>query len=171
MLEQFVPRHKVATPFARQTAIIHGGDYNPDQWLSTDPEILQQDAELMTWDEIRELRNGGMSIGSHTNTHTVLATLPGEEQRRELEESKAALEERLGAPVRSIAYPVGTPAHFTAETCRLAQEAGYEAAFSFATGTNSWPRIHRFAIGRVSAPDRIPLFIAKVRMPLMFAAR
>lgn len=47
MLQRLLPRERVATPFAGQTAIIHGGDYNPDQWLPMKPEILQQDAALM----------------------------------------------------------------------------------------------------------------------------
>jgi beta-galactosidase len=41
------PANRIKTPFVDQTAIIHGGDYNPDQWLSTVPTILEDDAKLM----------------------------------------------------------------------------------------------------------------------------
>jgi beta-galactosidase len=47
MIERFLPSKKQLTPFANQTAIIHGGDYNPDQWLPMVPDILEQDASIM----------------------------------------------------------------------------------------------------------------------------
>jgi peptidoglycan/xylan/chitin deacetylase (PgdA/CDA1 family) len=135
------------------------------------PTRGEQDHELMTWEEIREMHSGGMSIGSHTCSHPVLSRIPAEEQWRELADSKAGLEARIGAPVRSLAYPVGEPADFTEETCRLARKAGYEAAFSFATGTNRWPIRDRFRIARVSAPHQMSQFLAKTRLPAIFAIR
>lgn len=47
MLESFVPTHRVRTPLKDQAALIHGGDYNPDQWLPMMPGILEKDASLM----------------------------------------------------------------------------------------------------------------------------
>ncbi len=47
MLRNFHPQSRVKTPFVNQTAFIHGADYNPDQWLSTVPSIIDQDAKLM----------------------------------------------------------------------------------------------------------------------------
>src|SRR5688500_2738213 len=47
MLRSFIPASRVPTPFVNQSAIIHGGDYNPDQWLPMHPDILEEDAKLM----------------------------------------------------------------------------------------------------------------------------
>ncbi len=47
MLRNLLPSNRLQTPFINQTAIIHGGDYNPDQWFSTVPTILEDDAHLM----------------------------------------------------------------------------------------------------------------------------
>ena len=47
MLRNLVPPTRLHTPLENQTAIIHGGDYNPDQWLSTVPTIVEDDAKLM----------------------------------------------------------------------------------------------------------------------------
>lgn len=41
------PPRRVPTPFARQQSIIHGGDYNPEQWLPMTPSIIEDDAKLM----------------------------------------------------------------------------------------------------------------------------
>lgn len=41
-----VPDARLATPLASQSALLHGGDYNPDQWLHEYPQILDIDAEL-----------------------------------------------------------------------------------------------------------------------------
>jgi beta-galactosidase len=47
MLSDILPKARLVTPFQNQTAIIHGGDYNPDQWLPMVPTILEDDAQLM----------------------------------------------------------------------------------------------------------------------------
>ncbi len=135
------------------------------------PAAELQDAQLMTWDHVRVLARAGMAIGSHSHTHAVLAALDGPGQRRELALSKQRLEEETGRPVHTVAYPVGGPEHFTRETCEIARECGYGAGFSFATGTNRWAAMDRFAIARVSAPAAMPLFAAKARIPDFFATR
>jgi len=74
-------------------------------------------------DEIRALRAMGMEIGSHTLTHRCLAGRPAEEVRHELKESKARLEDIIGAPVIALSYPEGA---FTAVACSALAETGYE---------------------------------------------
>ncbi|MFN4243656.1 MAG: beta-galactosidase [Tepidisphaerales bacterium] len=41
-----VPPTRWQTPLPGQTSLLHGGDYNPDQWLPEYPDILEVDAEL-----------------------------------------------------------------------------------------------------------------------------
>ena len=134
------------------------------------PDPQMQDSQLMSWDQVRELSRE-MSIGSHGHTHTVLARLDPEQQRQELELSKSILERETGKAVTSIAYPVGGYEHFTPETERAAERCGYRAAFSFATGTNSWHAVDRFAIRRVSSPVTMSLTVAKARVPGFFGLK
>ena len=61
----------------------------------------------MTADELREMRVGGMAIGSHTVHHENLAGMTGEEIDFEMRESKESLEKILGNPVCAVAYPGG----------------------------------------------------------------
>jgi peptidoglycan/xylan/chitin deacetylase (PgdA/CDA1 family) len=133
-----------------------------------DPQL--QSSQLMSWDQIRELSRD-MGIGSHGHTHTVLATLDAGAQKQELAISKSTLERELGKRVMSIAYPVGGPEHFTQETETAAEQCGYRAGFSFATGTNLWSGIDRFAIRRVSSPTTMSLAVAKARIPAIFALK
>ncbi len=57
--------------------------------------------------ELADLARGGFEIGSHGMEHTPLAPAAGETLRREIAGSRRALEEAVGAPVASFAYPYG----------------------------------------------------------------
>jgi peptidoglycan/xylan/chitin deacetylase (PgdA/CDA1 family) len=111
----------------------------------------EQDVELMSWADIRELQAAGHDMGAHSLSHRVLATLDTASQAREIQESGRRLEAILGRRVRSFAYPVGGPQHINAESVRLAREAGYELAFTFNTGIAGIPFEDRFQVPRESA--------------------
>ncbi len=117
------------------------------------PPPQMMDSELMTWEQLKEAHNAGITLGSHTYSHKVLATLTEEEQAGEIITSKNWLENKLGVPIRSLAYPVGGPAHFNQASQRLAEKAGYQLAFSFNTGVARFGAFSRYAIPRLAAPD------------------
>ena len=85
---------------------------------------------FLGWDEAREMIGGGMAIGSHTHSHTVLSQLGPERQRQELAQSRALLREQLGIEADALAYPVGRTTSFSDQTQQFARETGYRAAFS-----------------------------------------
>lgn len=132
------------------------------------PQKEIRDRELMTWDQLREVSRNGITIGSHTHTHRVLATLDVEAQREEIASSKAMLEERIGTPVRSIAYPVGGYRHFTEETRRIAEACGYAIGYSFCTGVNRWGAISAFDVKRIGPPSSLPLLAGTTVLPEVF---
>lgn len=68
---------------------------------------LSEQVPLLDWDEIRELRNEGVEFGSHSGSHPALTSLSPTEIAREALRSRRTIEEKLGAPVSSIAYPYG----------------------------------------------------------------
>jgi peptidoglycan/xylan/chitin deacetylase (PgdA/CDA1 family) len=132
------------------------------------PDAELQDRQFMTWEQIIEVSRNGVDIGSHTYHHHVLATLGADLQRWELRESKVALQRRLGRPIRTLAYPVGGYEHFTPETMRIAEEIGYECAFSFQTGYNLGG-IHRFNVQRISSANGChALFACSTQIPNVF---
>ena len=79
---------------------------------------------FVTWAALREMADHGMSIQSHGYTHRYFDELSRDEVRRELYESKAMLEDRLGRPVSLFAPPGG---RITPVVMNLAWELGYEA--------------------------------------------
>ncbi|MCK6550165.1 polysaccharide deacetylase family protein [Myxococcota bacterium] len=132
------------------------------------PPRERQSAEIMTWAELKDAAAHGITIGSHTHGHRVLATLDPAEQREELATSKALLEHHLGQPIRTLAYPVGGYRHFTHETRRLARDVGYALACSFCTGVNHTPGITPFDVRRTSPPPSLALLAGTTLLPELF---
>lgn len=104
---------------------------------------------FMSWSDLRQLVDSGMSIGSHTHTHQILAQLSVADQRRELSVSRGMLQERLKQPIASVAYPEGALDKFTEATKRLCKDLGYTAGFSFYGGFNRPGRTDPFDIRRI----------------------
>jgi peptidoglycan/xylan/chitin deacetylase (PgdA/CDA1 family) len=76
--------------------------------------------------EVRELaRCGLIRLGSHSVTHSMLATQTRSIQQWEVVTSKASLEAVVGQPVTAFAYPYG---QYTAETAEIIRDAGYHCA-------------------------------------------
>jgi peptidoglycan/xylan/chitin deacetylase (PgdA/CDA1 family) len=93
---------------------------------------------FMDWPEAKALADSGLvEMGSHTVNHPILAQVPEEESRREIAESKADIESRLGRPCRLFAYPNGSAADFSERDRSLVRAAGYLGAVSQIAGLNS----------------------------------
>jgi peptidoglycan/xylan/chitin deacetylase (PgdA/CDA1 family) len=81
----------------------------------------------LTWAQLLEMSRGGITIGSHTKTHVSLPVESAETVTEELEDSRQALESRLGTPVVHFAYPGG---QFTPPVIDAVANAGYQFAYS-----------------------------------------
>ena len=79
----------------------------------------------MSWEQLRSLSEGGWEIGSHTASHPHLTEIGEERASSELRDSRAACEEELQRPCRSLAYPFGS---YDATVRDLAAAAGYRTA-------------------------------------------
>ncbi|NPA80181.1 MAG: polysaccharide deacetylase family protein, partial [Thermotogae bacterium] len=76
---------------------------------------------------IVELSEAGWIIGSHTTSHRALTHLNDRELRRELEYSKKYLEDLIGRPVITLAYPFGL---YDVRVVRMAERVGYRWGFA-----------------------------------------
>jgi len=92
---------------------------------------------FLSWAELRELSLRGVGIESHGMEHCSLGRLERTEARRQLVDSKLALEDQLGKPVTSFAYPFGTLRDFNQATREEIQSAGYRTACTSVNGVNS----------------------------------
>jgi len=81
-------------------------------------------------DEMKRLPDLGVEIGSHTCSHPIVTQLDTAAVKRELVESKRAIEACLGRPCVDFAYPNGGAGDFDARTRREVIEAGYRCALT-----------------------------------------
>jgi len=79
---------------------------------------------FVTWEDLSEMASDGMSIGSHGVTHRFLSDLDEIELKRELTESKEALQKRLGAGPRFLSLPGGFGSGRVLEAAKAAGYAG-----------------------------------------------
>lgn len=83
----------------------------------------EPEAALLKEKQIKEMSESGLAeFGAHSLNHTKLTDLKPLEIRKEVEESKKAIEKLLGKPVVSFAYPYGL---CNDEIKKITQEAGY----------------------------------------------
>lgn len=101
------------------------------------------------WDELRESRGAGLSVGSHTCSHRVLSRLERGDLEDELLCSFSRLREELGAgdPL-PFAYPYGSEDSIGVEAPALARQAGYSCGLTTVQGRNT-PALDPFLLRRV----------------------
>jgi peptidoglycan/xylan/chitin deacetylase (PgdA/CDA1 family) len=99
--------------------------------------VSRNGKDYMTWGEVREVHSRGIRIGSHTVDHSKLWNMTSTQVCSELRDSKAAIEDKLGAPVESFAYPYAFPAQdkpFVQFLRDRLQEFGYTNGVSTTIG-------------------------------------
>jgi peptidoglycan/xylan/chitin deacetylase (PgdA/CDA1 family) len=81
----------------------HCGGHN--DWPSQPPGVIR--LPLLSWQGLRELSAAGFEVGAHTLTHPPLTQLDNTAAEREIAISRRVLEDGLGQPVSTFAYPYG----------------------------------------------------------------
>lgn len=80
---------------------------------------------MLTWSQIRELQSYGIECGAHTQHHLQLDILPRQRAYQEITLAKFILEQKLGQPVTSFAYPYG---YYDSTVRDMVRVAGYRSA-------------------------------------------
>ena len=93
------------------------------------------DGKLMTWEQLRELRAAGMTIGSHTRTHPSLPDYHAA-LHNEVVMSREDIKQHLGSAPDFFAYPFG---EWDSLSAAWARTAGYRAARTFRGGAWNAP--------------------------------
>jgi peptidoglycan/xylan/chitin deacetylase (PgdA/CDA1 family) len=111
-----------------------------DQWMGTE---FEPELRSLTWEQLGGLATDGWEVGSHTQSHPRLTTLDDDTLARELRDSRAECERRLGLACRTIAYPYGD---YDSRVAAAAGHAGYEAACTLPSRIHAarpleWPRV------------------------------
>lgn len=103
-------------------------------FIATNP-VDNRNSGYMSWDQIRELANYGVTIGSQTTTHPHMPMMSEAHNVSELKSSNARFEAELGITPTLIAYPYG---EYSLAVGRITKNAGFFAGFGQHSGV-----IHR----------------------------
>jgi peptidoglycan/xylan/chitin deacetylase (PgdA/CDA1 family) len=131
-------------------------------------------APMLSWRQVDEAAAHKIEFGGHSHSHPQLDQLPLPALRDELARNKKLMEDRLGVPVTSMAYPYG---YSSARVRREVRRAGYTTACAvandIATGRHDVLALPRLtvkptttpaALGRAAAGQGVALLYLRDRM-------
>jgi len=119
-----IERLKKCAPEERERRLSKLSEQARTQGMSLEPSSVDG---TLSWQEIEEMDRAGIRFGSHTQTHQILTTITADVARREVLESKAAMESALGKRCDLFSYPNG---NWSPETRDILAEGGYKLAFT-----------------------------------------
>lgn len=95
-----------------------------EQTISSLDDVSIPKNLMLNWDELLQIKNEGVEIGSHSMTHPLLAKLENESDLiNEIKGSALIIEKMLGKFPLALSYPIGS---YNETTKRIAKEAGYK---------------------------------------------
>ena len=114
-------------------------------------------ASFMSWRQIKEMSEEGMSFGSHTLSHENLLKLDSRKVKAEVEQSKTIIEDRIARGVDFFSFPYSNSDERIKQAVK---DAGYKAAFTAFRGffhphERSWRKTNDlFSIPRLETSTR-----------------
>lgn len=132
-------------------------------------QFVGSGGKSITWEQLAEMRDAGVDIGSHSYTHQNLRGKPplfkaADEVKRigydawlekEIAQSKSVIERQLGIKVSTFSYPYGLT---TPQIVEATRKAGYEAAVT----------VYGQRIGFSGDPHMIGRYAVEVAQPKIF---
>ena len=122
----------------------------------TGGESVGEGRRCLTPQEIIELGSGHgaglVQIGAHTVHHSALVRLSIVEQRREICESRAYLEEILGRRIEAFSYPYGQRSDYTLASAAVVRQLGFKCACSAFPGV-TWRGSDMYQLPRIWIRD------------------
>lgn len=85
----------------------------------------------LTWDQLREMKEGGMTISNHGYRHVEMGTLSKEEQKANIMKGQEALKKELGIDNPWFCYPYGD---VNTSTEQIVKDSGIKMAFGMKSG-------------------------------------
>lgn len=99
-------------------------------FVATDP-VDRKSKNFMTWDQIREIKDGIATIGHHTASHLHMVTASRETVKKEINEANKRYEAELGEIPKIFAYPFGEA---SLEIRKIIWKSGFIAALGQHSG-------------------------------------
>lgn len=153
--------------YTRAWPILKEAGYPLTVFVATDP-VDRGLSRYMSWEQIKEIADQGVTIGSQTKSHPHMADLSADAVKAELRKSNALFEEKLGNTPDLFAYPYGETNN---EVMALVKSEGFVAAFGQHSGAigsgsemyylprfamnESFGSVDRFKLGANALPIRV----------------
>lgn len=116
----------------------------PVTWFVNTEPVEKGFSGAPSWDDVRRLRDEGVTIGAHSHAHPSLPALSVEDGAADLEHAMAVFDRELGARPTLFAYPYGEADR---EAMALAGRLGFEVAFGQHSGV-AWAGDDRWYLPR-----------------------
>jgi len=124
--------------------------------LEVDPTLDDnRTRRMLSWEEVREMSQNGISFAAHTSSHPILTQVPLDVARTEIFESKQKMEAELGKPVKHFAFPNGRHNDFSRELRDYCVSLGFETIATAEYG----------AVSRDSNPHYLLRLIPVIPLP------
>jgi len=121
---------------------------------------------FLSWDQVREMVDGNIEMGSHTVNHPILTKISFDSAMNELILSKNMIQKEINQEVDSFAYPNGRLGDFDNNIIVHAKNLGFKTAFTLIPGPQSYRNVFQnpYQIRRIflSHKDSFPRFVSKV---------
>ncbi|HSS20764.1 MAG TPA: polysaccharide deacetylase family protein [Pyrinomonadaceae bacterium] len=114
--------------FVNSMAIKHNQLFNAPG--GTGPAVALSEKAYLDEAEIQQLTAAGVTIGSHSATHKVLAACDEATLKQEVLDNKLYLEDLTGNEVRHLALPFGKREHYNEKVLDYCYSVGHNFVFS-----------------------------------------
>ncbi len=111
-------------------------------------------AGVLSWRELEMMRANGVELGSHSATHRDFGEIDVERAKREFDQSRRTIKERLGFTPEIFAIPFGQSRNWNEASDKAAREAGFSTIYAQAEETRPPGTIPRTFVTRFD-DDRI----------------
>jgi peptidoglycan/xylan/chitin deacetylase (PgdA/CDA1 family) len=122
---------------------------------------------MLSWEQIKEMKEAGINFGSHTSTHRNLCLLSDKEVLSELKDSKKEIEKALNAEISEFSYPFGL---FDERVKGLVKNAGFKCARTLSKGYNT-ENTDRFVLKAINAGSFLNTSFLAARIASVVAGR
>ncbi|MDD5259287.1 MAG: polysaccharide deacetylase family protein [bacterium] len=114
---------------------------------------------MLTWQQIKEMSDAGMEIGSHTFGHAILGNLKPAQITEELKRSKEVIENHILKEVQSLSFPNG---NYSKQVQKIAMSLDYK--YLFCSSFGYWaPAGNTAVIPRIVATEDLADFTEAVK--------
>ena len=153
--------------FEKAWPLLKGAKLPFTLFLSTDA-IDRRARRYMNWDEIRELKSNGVTIGNQTKSHKHLPLISLEDAKLEIDKANARIVSELGFKPELFAYPYG---EYSLPVRKLIMNRGFKAGFTQSSGAldsnSDIFSLPRFALNeRYGGIDRFRLITNALPLPV-----